>query len=157
MSPKRTMLMAAAGSAGLIIAALAFQYAGYAPCKLCHWQRWPHYAAIAIGAGVLFLGPLALLGVAGALSALTTAGIGFYHAGVEQGYWEGPSSCTGDSGDMATMTGDQLLSLDTPETIIMCDEIAWSFAGLSMASWNAIFSLLLASLWFRSLRELDAS
>ena len=155
MTPKQTMLLAAAGSLALIVGALTFQYLGYPPCKLCHWQRWPHYAAIAIGAGVLVLGPLALLGVAGALAALITAGIGFYHSGVEQGYWEGPSTCTGDAGGLAGMSGDQLLSLDTTDTIIMCDEITWSFAGLSMATWNAILSLVLAAIWLRALRDLD--
>lgn len=155
MNAKRTMLIAAAGSLALILGALAFQYAGYPPCKLCYWQRYPHYAAIAIGAGVLILGPLALLGVAGALSALVTAGIGLYHSGVERGYWEGPTSCTGSGDGLAGMTGDELLSLDVPVDIVMCDEVAWSFAGLSMASWNAIFSLIIASIWFRSLRELD--
>lgn len=155
MTPKQTMLLAAAGSFALIAGALMFQYLGYPPCKLCLWQRWPHYAAIAIGVGVLVFGPLALLGVAGALAMLTTAGIALFHSGVEQGYWEGPSTCTGDAGSLATMTGDQLLSLDTPETIIMCDEITWSFAGLSMATWNAILSLVLASIWFRALRDLD--
>lgn len=155
MTSKNLMLLAATGSLALIVGALAFEYAGYAPCKLCHWQRWPHYAAIAIGVGVLLLGPLAMLGVAGALSALVTAGIGFYHSGVEQGYWEGPTSCTGSGDGLAGMTGDQLLSLDAPVDIVMCDEIAWSFIGLSMASWNAIFSLLLASIWFNALSKID--
>jgi disulfide bond formation protein DsbB len=29
----------------------------------------------------------------------------------------------------------------------MCDQVAWQFAGLSMASWNAVFSALLVALW----------
>ncbi len=35
----------------------------------------------------------------------------------------------------------------------MCDEVAWSLAGLSMASWNAILSLFLAALWIAALRR----
>ncbi|MDP3862653.1 MAG: disulfide bond formation protein B, partial [Phaeovulum sp.] len=40
------MLLAAAGSAGLLLAALVFQAFGIEPCKLCWWQRYPHYAAV---------------------------------------------------------------------------------------------------------------
>jgi disulfide bond formation protein DsbB len=152
MTRKNLMLVAAAGSLALLLGAFAFQAMGYAPCKLCLWQRWPHAAAIATGGLVLLIGPLALLGVAGALSALTTTGIGFYHTGVERGWWEGPTSCTGDGGGLAGLSGSDLLSTAAPNDIVMCDEVAWAFAGLSMASWNAIISLALALIWVRALR-----
>ncbi len=147
------MLLAAFGSLALLIAAFAFQALGYAPCKLCLWQRWPHGAAIALGGAVLILGPMLLLGVLGALSMLITAGIGAYHSGVERGYWEGPSSCTGSGDALQGLSGADLLSTDAPNTIVMCDEVAWAFAGLSMASWNMVFSLVLMSLWIAALRK----
>ncbi len=49
------------------------------------------------------------------------------------------------------MTGGDLLSLDLPSDVVMCDEVAWAFAGLSMASWNAIFSFALAAIWVRAI------
>ncbi|MDA9865347.1 disulfide bond formation protein B [bacterium] len=150
------MLLAAFGSFVLLAGAFAFQALGYAPCKLCLWQRWPHAAAIAIGGLVLLLGPRLLLGIAGALAALTTAGIGLYHSGVELGFWEGPTSCTGAGNSLGGLSGSDLLSTDAVSDIIMCDEVAWAFAGLSMASWNAVFSLLLAGLWIKALRTTDA-
>lgn len=153
MSARNTMLLAAFGSFALLAGAFAFQYLGYAPCKLCLWQRWPHGAAIAVGALVLLLGPMALLALAGALSALTTAGIGLYHTGVERGWWEGPTSCSGDGGGLSGLSGNDLLSTDVQNDIVMCDEVAWAFAGLSMASWNAIFSLALAAIWVRAFLE----
>jgi disulfide bond formation protein DsbB len=151
MTRKTMMLLAAGGSLALLLGAFVFQALGYAPCKLCIWQRWPHGAAIAVGALVLVTGPLVLWALAGALSALTTAGIGVYHTGVEQGWWEGPTSCTGGGDGLAGMSGAELLSLDAPVDIVMCDEVAWAFAGLSMATWNALFSFLLAALWFKAL------
>lgn len=147
------MLLAAAGSLALILGAWGFQMLGYAPCKLCLWQRWPHYAAIGIGGAVLIFGPYLLLGLAGALAALTTAGIGAYHTGVERGWWEGPTSCSGSGNDLASMTGADLLAVDTPVEIVMCDEVAWSLFGLSMASWNVIASLIIAQIWFKSLTK----
>ena len=153
MTRRNLMLAAAFGSLALLLGAFIFQFLGYAPCKLCLWQRWPHAAAVGLGVLVLVLGPLSLLGLLGALAALTTAGIGVYHTGVERGFWEGPSSCTGDANALSGMSGSDLLSLDTPETIIMCDEVAWAFLGFSMASWNVVISLVLAYIWFMSLTK----
>lgn len=152
MTRKNLMLLAAGGSLALLLGAFFFQALGYAPCKLCLWQRWPHGAAIATGALVLLTGPWAVLGVVGGLSALATSGLGVYHTGVERGWWQGPTSCTGSGDGLAGMSGNDLLSMNAPVDIVMCDQVAWAFAGLSMASWNAIISLALAVIWWRALR-----
>ena len=152
MTARNLMLIAAGGSLALLMGAFAFQALGYAPCKLCLWQRWPHGIAIGAGALVLVLGPLMLLGLIGALSALVTAGIGIYHTGVERGFWEGPTSCSGNGSALEGLSGNGLLSTDVENTIVMCDEVAWAFAGLSMASWNAVFSLVLAILWYGAIK-----
>ena len=153
MKARDLMILAAAGSLALLLGAFAFQVAGYAPCKLCIWQRWPHGVAVGAGAIVVFAGPLLLLGVIGALAAATAAGLGVYHTGVERGWWEGPSSCSGGGDALAGMSGADLLSTDIVETVVMCDEVAWAFAGLSMASWNVVFSILLAALWVMALKR----
>ncbi|MEO0916474.1 MAG: disulfide bond formation protein B [Pseudomonadota bacterium] len=153
MTSHQLMLIAAGGSLALLGGAFAFQALGYAPCQLCLWQRWPHGTAIAIGALVLAVGPWVLLGLAGALSALTTSAIGVYHTGVERDWWEGPSSCSGGGNALGGLSGEDLLSLERPNDIVMCDEVAWAFAGLSMASWNALISLALAGLWVASLQR----
>ena len=49
MTRQSYMLLAAFGSLALLAGAFAFQALGYAPCKLCLWQRWPHGGAIALG------------------------------------------------------------------------------------------------------------
>ena len=70
------ILLAAGGSAAMMIGALLFQYVGdMAPCKLCYWQRYPHIAAIGIGMFALMV-PGRLFPLLGAIAALTTAGIG---------------------------------------------------------------------------------
>jgi len=147
MTQKNVFLLAAAGSLALLLGAFFFQALGYAPCKLCIWQRWPHGLAVGAGALVLLTGPLLIWGLAGALGAITTAGLGVYHTGVEQGWWEGPASCSGTGNSLDGLSGAELLSLDAPVDIVMCDDIAWVFAGLSMASWNAILSYGLALIW----------
>jgi len=152
MTRRSLMLVAAAGSAGLLIGAFLFQYVGgLAPCKMCLWQRWPHAAAIALGAMAAIV-PAPLLAWLGAVAALTTAGIGGYHTGVERGWWEGPSGCTGGGPGVTGLSGDQLLSTEGHAGIVMCDEVVWSLAGLSMASWNMIIALALAGVWIAAAR-----
>ncbi|QMU57589.1 MAG: disulfide bond formation protein B [Boseongicola sp.] len=154
MTRRNLMLLAAGGSLALLTGAYIFQSLGYAPCKLCLYQRWPHATAVVIGGLVLATGPFLVWGVLGLLSALATAGLGVYHSGVEFGWWEGPSTCTGGGTSLDALSGDQLLSIDVPVDIVMCDEVAWALAGISMAGWNAIFSLLLAALWFKALKSI---
>ncbi len=148
MTRTRLILAATLGSALLLAGAWMFQFLGYPPCKLCHWQRWPHYAALFIGVTALAIGKRAaqrLLAVAGTAALTLTAAIGVYHTGVEQKWWMGPSTCT--SGSVSDLSADDLLNQINNAPLIRCDEIAWSLMGVSMASWNAIFSALLASLW----------
>jgi disulfide bond formation protein DsbB len=142
---------AAAGSAALLGAAYLYQLAGYAPCTMCIWQRYPHGVAIALGLALLAFGPGRFLLALGALAAGTTAALGLYHTGVERDWWDGPSACTGGASDLSAMGGADLLSFDTAETLVLCDEVVWQFLSLSMASWNAILSALLAGVWIAAL------
>lgn len=151
MTARRLILLASFGSAALLLGAFAFQLAGYAPCQMCLWQRWPHGIAVAVGAAVLVGAPLALAWLGG-LAAAATSGIGVFHAGVEWRWWEGPASCSGGGG-LSGLSGADLLSTEAPAAVVMCDEIVWQFAGLSMAGWNAVLSATLCLLWLAALRR----
>jgi disulfide bond formation protein DsbB len=121
------------------------------PCPLCLEQRYAYYLAIplagltALAAGrnaprVLLLGALALL----ALAAVANAVLGAYHAGVEWGFWQGPTDCTGPVGNLGS-AGTLLERLDTVK-VIRCDEVQWRFLGLSLAGYNVLISLLMAAI-----------
>jgi disulfide bond formation protein DsbB len=69
-----------------------------------------------------------------AAAAIAISGaIGVYHAGVEVGIFEGLTTCTATG----AVTLEDILS--TP--VVRCDQVQWSFLGVSMAGWNAILSL----------------
>lgn len=145
------ILVAAAGSAAMMLGALGFQYIGeLPPCKMCYWQRYPHIAAVPIGVLAYFF-PNTTLIYLGALAALTTAGIGLYHSGVERGLWEGPTTCT--SGSIESLNADQLMEQIMSAPLVRCDEIPWEMFGISMAGWNAILSLGLALIWISAARH----
>jgi disulfide bond formation protein DsbB len=144
------IVVAAAGSAALLLAAFAFQHVGgMAPCSLCVWQRWPHGVAVACGAVALFALPR-LMAFAGMLAALATAAIGGYHTGVERGWWDGPATCS--SSGMSGLSTDALFERIMAAPLVRCDEVAWQMLGLSMASWNMILALGLAAIWLMALR-----
>lgn len=144
---KTLISLATIGSCALLGGAFLFQFFGFAPCEMCLWQRWPHAAAIAIGAAAVSLNA-GWLAWPGALAAAVTGGIGVYHTGVERDWWEGPASCTASGGlDMTN-----LLSTEG-SGIVLCDEVAWEMLGLSMASWNALFSFALMAVWLMAARR----
>ncbi|WP_022703117.1 disulfide bond formation protein B [Pseudorhodobacter ferrugineus] len=145
-------LLAAGGSAALLLGAFAFQYiGGMSPCTLCIWQRWPHAAAVLIGVLALTIGGR-YWGYLGALSAATTAGIGMFHTGVERGWWEGLASCSAGSikGLSVAELLDPTANVAAP---VRCDAVPWEMFTLSMASWNMILSLVLVALWLSSVRR----
>ncbi|MGL4236457.1 disulfide bond formation protein B [Tabrizicola sp.] len=151
MTRQNLILIATSGSVGLLGGAFAFQYiGGLAPCQLCLWQRWPHAAAILIGVVALATGwrGLAWLGV---LAALAAAGLGVFHVGVEQLWWEGLATCTAGSIE-GISTADLLNPAADVAAPVRCDEIAWSMFGISMAGWNVILSVVLAGVWVKAAR-----
>ena len=150
MTRTQLIILAAGGSAALLLGAWTFQFFGYPPCKMCIWQRWPHGAAVLIGAAAIIL-PFALIPLLGALAAAITGGIGVFHTGVEKGWWEGPTTCT--SGSTVGLTPQELMEQILAAPLVRCDEVAWSLFGLSMASWNAVISLTLVLFWIAAARK----
>ena len=152
---QRRCLGAALGSALLLAAAFWFQYGqGLAPCPLCIWQRWPHAIAVLVGLATLYE-PRRGLALLGAVVMLGGTAVAAYHAGVELAWWPGPDTCSAPA--LGAMTADQLLKQIEAAPVVRCDEIAWSFLGLSMAAWNGLASAALCILWLRAYASSSAS
>jgi disulfide bond formation protein DsbB len=142
MSGERVAITVGSVALVLIMGALGFQYlADFPPCEMCHWQRWPHIAAAAMGllGGVAVstrrldkeVGlPIALFTL---LLVLISGGIGAYQAGVEWQFLPGPAACTGGP---VVLTG----SLDLNHAVVRCDIAAWRLFGISLAGYNALIS-----------------
>jgi disulfide bond formation protein DsbB len=127
----------------LLGGALGSQYVGgLVPCEMCYWQRWPHGAAILLAA-IAFTAPaesprsrMLTLAAAGAIA--VSGLIGVYHAGVELGIFEGITTCS----NMATGgSREEALSAILKAPLVRCDQVQFSFLGVSMAGWNALLSL----------------
>ena len=140
--PARLALLVVAVSGALLLGALAFQFlGGLAPCALCVDQRYAHVGAVALAIGaVLVRGRTGWMLAGLAIAALAlSGGIGIFHAGVEQKWWQGPSGCSGSS--LVGLSPEEALKRLMGTPVVRCDEIPWSLLGLSMAAWNGIISL----------------
>ncbi len=145
MNSRQMIFIAGCTSLAVLIGAYSFEYiGGFFPCKLCYWQRYPHFFNVLL---VLFyfLVQVRILIFIGAASMFTSMILAFYHVGVEQKYWLGPNSCTNFSID--GLTTDQLLDQIMSAPIVRCDEIVWEFIGISMAGWNVLISFCLFIIW----------
>ena len=144
-----TALFLALAMAATVGGALGFQHlGGYIPCKLCYAQRTPYY----IGAPLMALAALSAylrwppvltrgLLLIGALIMAYSLYLGVYHSGVEWSWWAGPTDC---GMVVAPPEGDGKGVLDSIDSIIppSCDKAALRIAGLSLAGWNAVASVM---------------
>lgn len=140
----------ALGSASALAAAYISQYGfGLKPCILCIYQRVPYGLNIVFGL-LAFLATfrypklVTLLLYFSALSFLAGAAIAGFHAGVEYGWWKGLPSCGGDIVP-ANVSIEELRRSLTAQEIVRCDKAAWTMFGISMAGYNFMASLVLAS------------
>ena len=128
---------------------------GLHPCEMCYWQRWPHQAAIMLALLALLLNrndrAMRSLTWLAAIAIAISGLIGIFHAGVEYGLWEGLTTCsTSHSGPISL---DEIMAAP----IIRCDVAQWRLFGISLAGFNAIFSLAAATLVLTLLRRRTTS
>lgn len=149
VTPRILALAALALGLATILGAWGFEiFGGFVPCELCYQQRLPYYIGLPILALTLVFWPrlrgpasLALILLV-ALIFAWSAWLGAVHAGVEWGFWPGPTSCTGVGGGIGF---EDLGNMDATR-IVPCDQPQIRIFGLSFAGWNAKISLLIVGL-----------
>jgi disulfide bond formation protein DsbB len=140
---KSGLLLLLGALAPLAVAFGAQHLGGLAPCELCIWQRWG-YGVVAAFAVLALLAASArtaqhLLIVLGGIAALGTAAVAIFHVGVEQHWWQGFTECAGPVASGMSTEEFEAAILNAP--VVRCDEVAWSFGGISMAGYNAVYAI----------------
>ncbi|NBX65464.1 MAG: disulfide bond formation protein B [Proteobacteria bacterium] len=152
LTARRMALLAALISLFALATAYTAEYGfGLKPCILCLYQRVP-FAVVAVLGLVAFLinTPYTRLILAFCgLAFLTGSFIAFFHSGVELHWWAGTDSCVTKL-DASSVEAIRAQIMGTKAA--RCDEIQWSFLGLSMANYNVLMSGGLAALTFLGLR-----
>ena len=137
-------------SMSMILFALISEYVfGFTPCSLCLIQRYPHMLVAITSIWLVFfrthdrfMYPLNTLIMAFSII------LASYHVGVEQGIFQGPQSCSSSNLSSVSEKSAEALLIDILNTsVVRCNEVTWSFMGLSMASWNLIMSIALFVGW----------
>ena len=150
-SQARRALIIAAASLAILAAVWIFQALGYEPCELCLTQRDAFYLVAPLAALTAFLAGRSAHGLARAgfallsLAFLANAALAAYHAGVEYHWWPGPTACTGGLTGPVDVN-DLMKALNSVKVVkvVLCDEVQFRIAGLSLAGWNVVASAALA-------------
>lgn len=151
------LLLGGLAAFAALAAALVSQFVfGLRPCELCLLQRWPYLAAgvIATAAAVAVRTARAARAVLLLLAALflVEAGIAGYHAGVELGVFKWQGRCSaGELPPGASLEEVRRHVLEAP--LVSCKDPAFTFLGLSMAGWNALYAVGGAALCITLLRR----
>ena len=143
-APISLPLLLLLGSIAPLLVAFASQYlGGLQPCTLCIWQRYGYGGAIALGVITLALPRrLQIWGaVLTSLALLVVAGLAMFHVGVEQHWWQGLATCSGNLDVHQSVADLEKQLMDTP--VIPCDRPAWTMFGISMAGYDFIYAALL--------------
>ena len=148
LDKKATLLAFSLGLVAILGAWGSQLFAGLVPCELCLEQRLAYYWGLPVLAAILVLWnriPLQVWYVAMAVAtAIFIWGtyMGAFHAGVEWGFWPGPTACTG-LGNPDLSFGDLGGEI---EAVIPCDHVQFRFLGISLAGYNALVSLAIVAL-----------
>ena len=132
-----------------LIAAFVIEYAlGHQPCKLCIYERIPYILSIFLIIELIFFKKnekttLLLLSLIFVISGI----LAFYHFGIEQGFFTESFVCEGVSFS-ETLTKEQLLE-QLKQNLISCKDVSFRVLGLSLASINVIFSLILSVIFIK--------
>ena len=133
----------------ILISSFVIEYGlGHEPCKLCLYQRIPYYLSVILIIQILFIKKYQKISLLiSSLIFIVSAVIAFYHFGIEQGFFDESISCTTKSFS-ETLSKEQLLD-QLKQNSISCKEVSFKIFGLSLATINTIFSIMLSVIFIR--------
>ena len=140
-----------------LIAAYIIEYGlGHKPCKLCVYQRIPYFFSIFLILNILlikkYVKPALLLL---ALISLSGSILGFYHFGIEQGFFSESLVCEAQNLDN-NLSKEEILK-QLKESTVSCKDVNFKVFGLSLASINAIFSFVLLIIFIKLYKNYETN
>ena len=116
---------------------------GHQPCKLCIYERIPYFLSVLLIIKIFFIKTyeretLLILSLVFIISAC----LAFYHFGIEQGFFKESLACT--AGNLSESITKKELLEQLSQNIISCKDVSFRVFGLSLATINTIFSLILS-------------
>ena len=133
----------------VLVSAFIIEYKlNHKPCKLCIYERIPYFLSILLILKIFFIRryekiTLLILSIIFFISAI----LAFYHFGIEQGFFKESLACT--AGDLAKTLSKQELLEQLKQNSISCKDVSIRVFGLSLATINTIFSLILSFIFIK--------
>ena len=113
------------------------------PCELCLKQRHPYYLILICLVFIFLLKKLNKIWFYLIIQSASIYGLFYsvWHVGVENKILKGPAGCTAmlTNSESTSDLKEQILS----KQVISCDEVIWSFFGISAASINTLVLLVI--------------
>ena len=124
---------------------------GHLPCNLCLIERIPYIAAVIL-ISLMFLIRKYMVPIISIVLIFFIFGalISFYHVGIEQGLIDESLLCIDNSNE--SLSKEQLLE-QLKNTPVSCKDVTFRFLGLSLATINAIISLILSGIMIKVLKN----
>ena len=121
---------------------------GHEPCSLCKVERIPYIGSIILGSLLLFINKwekivlimILLLFVFGSV-------ISLYHIGIEQGIFSESFLCELGINNNIQNPNELLKTLE--KTPISCKDVTFKIFGLSLATFNAVLSIVISYILFK--------
>ena len=118
------------------------------PCSLCKIERIPYIGSIILGSLLLFINRwekivlimILLLFVFGSV-------ISLYHIGIEQGIFSESFLCELGINNNIQNPNELLKTLE--KTPISCKDVTFKIFGLSLATFNAVLSIVISYIMFK--------
>ena len=133
----------------ILVAAFVIEHQlGHEPCSLCIYERIPYFISIFLIIKILLNTnyqkiTLFILFLVFLVSAI----LGFYHFGIEQGFFSESLICAAVN-ISENLSKEELLEL-LESNPISCKDISFKMFGLSLAAINTIFSIILSVIFIR--------
>ena len=124
-------------------ALIAEYYYKLEPCSMCLKQRYPYYIIIIVFFifGIIKKFSNILFYICVQFSSIYGLFYSIWHVGIEQKFFKAPSSCVGSLNKSNSI--DSLKEQIMNKAVINCEDVIWSFYGISAASINALILLLI--------------
>jgi len=121
---------------------------GYKPCNLCLIERVPYFITILFILTVLIINKLEknILIILSLIFAAATI-LSFYHFGIEQGFFNESLVCISNN-EINSLSKEDLIN-ELQKEVVSCKNVQFTLLGLSLATINAIISLILSVITFK--------
>ena len=138
----------------LSIAYLIQYVLGHKPCNLCIVERIPYIVAIILVSLIFIINKYErIISSIILIFFIFGAVISFYHFGIEQGFFSESLIC--ELNNNIPLDKEELLNQLKKAEIVSCKDVTFRFLGFSLATINAVISIILSGIMIKVIKNYE--